>query len=70
MTMWHAETVAIVEQGPASGEFHSTELPADIAWAFYRPGVRPRRDLRPRHPDPDETAFSRYVNKMITLELF
>ena len=32
MTMWHAETVAIVEQGLACGEFHSTEPPADIAW--------------------------------------
>ena len=70
MTMWHAETVAIVEQGLACGEFHSTEPPAGYRLAFYRPGVRPRRDLRPRHPDLDETAFSRYVNKMITLELF
>ena len=34
MTMWHAETVAIVEQGLACGEFHSTEPPADIAWRF------------------------------------
>ena len=51
MTMWHAETVAIVEQGLACGEFHSTEPPG-YRLAFYRPGVRPRRDLRPRHPDP------------------
>ena len=70
MTMWHAETVAIVEQGLACGEFHSTEPPADIAWRFialvcgldgiYALGTQPL----------DETAFSRYLNKMITLELF
>ncbi|HCM5077948.1 TPA: TetR family transcriptional regulator [Klebsiella quasipneumoniae subsp. similipneumoniae] len=70
MTMWHAETVAIVEQGLACGEFHSTEPPADIAWRFialvcgldgiYALGTQTL----------DETAFSRYVNKMITLELF
>ena len=70
MTMWHAETVAIVEQGLACGEFHSTEPPADIAWRFialvcgldgiYALGTQTL----------DETAFSRYLNKMITLELF
>lgn len=70
MTMWHAETVGIVEQGLACGEFHSTEPPADIAWRFialvcgldgiYALGTQTL----------DETAFSRYVNKMITLELF
>ena len=52
MTMWHAETVAIVEQGLACGEFHSTGAAGGYRLAFYRPGVRPRRDLRPRHPDP------------------
>ena len=70
MTMWHAETVAIVEQGLACGEFHSSEPPGDIAWRFialvcgldgiYALGTQTL----------DETAFSRYVNKMITLELF
>lgn len=70
MTMWHAETVAIVEQGLACGEFHSTEPPADIAWRFialvcgldgiYALGTQTL----------DETAFIRYLNKMITLELF
>ncbi|VGE34704.1 transcriptional regulator TetR family [Klebsiella quasipneumoniae] len=70
MTMWHAETVAIVEQGLACGEFHSSEPPVDIAWRFialvcgldgiYALGTQTL----------DETAFSRYVNKMITLELF
>lgn len=44
MNMWHAETVAIIEQGLASGEFRSAEPAADIA-ALYRHGVRPRRDL-------------------------
>ena len=69
MTM-ACRTVAIVEQGLACGEFHSTEPPADIAWRFialvcgldgiYALGTQTL----------DETAFSRYVNKMITLELF
>ena len=68
MTMWHAETVAIVEQGLACGEFHSTEPPADIASAFYRSGCGLRR-FTPSALRPDD-AFSRYVNKMITLELF
>ena len=36
MNMWHAETVAIIEQGLASGEFRSAEPAADIA-ALYRP---------------------------------
>jgi hypothetical protein len=40
--MWHAETVAIVEQGLACGEFHSTEPPADIAWRFIADGTTPR----------------------------
>ena len=69
MTMWHAETVAIVEQGLACGEFHSTEPPADIA-GVLSPWCAASTDLRPRHQTLDETAFSRYVNKMITLELF
>ena len=70
MTMWHAETVAIVEQGLACGEFHSTEPPADIAWRFialvcgldgiYALGTQAL----------DDAAFSRYLNKMITMELF
>ncbi len=34
MNMWHAETVAIIEQGLASGEFRSAEPAADIAWRF------------------------------------
>lgn len=69
MNMWHAETVAIIEQGLASGEFRSAEPAADIA-ALYRHGVRPRRDLCAGRAGLDEAAFSRYVNKMITLELF
>ncbi len=44
MNMWHAETVAIIEQGLASGEFRSAEPAADIAGALS-PRVRPRRDL-------------------------
>lgn len=70
MTMWHAETVAIVEQGLACGEFHSTEPPVDIAWRFIAPCAA-STGFTPSAPKPlDETAFSRYVNKMITLELF
>ncbi len=34
MNMWHAETVAIIEQGLASGEFRSAEPAADIAGAL------------------------------------
>ncbi len=34
MNMWHAETVAIIEQGLTSGEFRSAEPAADIAWRF------------------------------------
>ncbi len=70
MNMWHAETVAIIEQGLASGEFRSAEPAADIARRFIALGVRPRRDLCAGHAGLDEAAFSRYVNKMITLELF
>jgi hypothetical protein len=33
MNMWHAETVAIIEQGLACGEFHRRAA-ADIAWRF------------------------------------
>ncbi len=36
MNMWHAETVAIIEQGLASGEFRSAEPAADIARRFIR----------------------------------
>jgi hypothetical protein len=50
MTMWHAETVAIVEQGLACGEFHSTE-PADIAWRFIAL-VCGLDGIYARHPDP------------------
>ena len=52
MTMWHAETVAIVEQGLACGEFHSTEPPADIAWRFIALVCGLDGIYRPRHPDP------------------
>lgn len=48
MNMWHAETVAIIEQGLASGEFRSAEPAADIARRFIA-GVRPRRDLCAGH---------------------
>jgi AcrR family transcriptional regulator len=34
MNMWHEETVAIIEQGLACGEFRSAEPAADIAWRF------------------------------------
>lgn len=37
MNMWHAETVAIIEQGLASGEFRSAEPAADIARRFIAP---------------------------------
>ena len=70
MNMWHAETVAIIEQGLACGEFRSAEPAADIAWRFialvcgldgiYALGTQAL----------DDAAFSRYLNKMITLELF
>ena len=48
MTMWHAETVAIVEQGLACGEFHSTGAAGGYRLAFYRPGD----GIYARHPDP------------------
>ena len=51
MTMWHAETVAIVEQGLACGEFHSTEPPADIAWRFIALCAA-STGFTPSHPDP------------------
>lgn len=71
MNMWHGETLAIIEQGLASGEFRSAEPGGGYRLALYRPGVRPRRDLcAGRACFLDEAAFSRYVNKMITLELF
>ena len=56
--------------GLACGEFHSSEPPADIAWRFialvcgldgiYALGTQAL----------DDAAFSRYLNKMITMELF
>mgnify|MGYP002680389333 FL=1 len=70
MTMWHAETVAIVEQGLACGEFHSTEPPADIAWRFIALVCGLDGIYALDAQALDEAAFSRYVNKMITLELF
>lgn len=70
MTMWHAETVAIVEQGLACGEFHSAEPPADIAWRFIALVCGLDGIYALDTQTLDETAFSRYVNKMITLELF
>ncbi len=45
MNMWHGETLAIIEQGLASGEFRSAEPGGGYRLALYRPGVRPRRDL-------------------------
>ncbi|GHK51340.1 hypothetical protein KPZU09_10760 [Klebsiella pneumoniae] len=69
MNMWHAETVAIIEQGLASGEFRSAEPAADIA-ALYRPVCGLDGIYALDAQALDEAAFSRYVNKMITLELF
>lgn len=69
MNMWHAETVAIIEQGLASGEFRSAEPAADIAGALSPVcGLDGIYALDTQATD--EAAFSRYVNKMITLELF
>ena len=69
MNMWHAETVAIIEQGLASGEFRSAE-PADIAWRFIALVCGLDGIYALDTQALDEAAFSRYVNKMITLELF
>ncbi|WP_258922987.1 TetR family transcriptional regulator, partial [Klebsiella pneumoniae] len=70
MNMWHAETVAIIEQGLASGEFRSAEPAADIAWRFIALVCGLDGIYALDTQALDEAAFSRYVNKMITLELF
>ena len=70
MNMWHAETVAIIEQGLASGEFRSAEPAADIAWRFIALVCGLDGIYALDAQALDEAAFSRYVNKMITLELF
>ena len=70
MNMWHEETVAIIEQGLASGEFRSAEPAADIAWRFIALVCGLDGIYALDAQALDEAAFSRYVNKMITLELF
>lgn len=70
MNMWHAETVAIIEQGLASGEFRSAEPAADIAWRFIALVCGLDGIYALDAQATDEAAFSRYVNKMIKLELF
>lgn len=70
MNMWHAETVAIIEQGLASGEFRSAEPAADIAPGALSPWCAASTGFMRWTQALDEAAFSRYVNKMITLELF
>lgn len=69
MSMWHEETVNIIRLGSASGEFHPADSAENIAWrlialvcgldGIYALGMEAI----------DDSAFTRYINYYITLEL-
>ncbi|ATM05606.1 TPA: TetR family transcriptional regulator [Raoultella planticola] len=69
MSMWHEETVNIIRLGSASGEFHPADSAENIAWrlialvcgldGIYALGMEAI----------DDSAFTRYINYYIALEL-
>lgn len=69
MTMWHDETVNIIDKGASAGEFTLNDSAANIAWRFislvcgldgiYELGLK----------DVDDTAFMRHIQRIISLEL-
>ncbi|HHT0302534.1 TetR family transcriptional regulator [Raoultella planticola] len=69
MSMWHEETVNIIGLGSASGEFHPADSAENIAWrlialvcgldGIYALGMEAI----------DDSAFTRYINHYIALEL-
>lgn len=69
MSMWHEETVNIIRLGSASGEFHPADSAENIAWrlialvcgldGIYALGME----------EIDDSAFTRYINHYIALEL-
>ncbi|HGY5614022.1 TPA: TetR family transcriptional regulator, partial [Raoultella ornithinolytica] len=69
MSMWHEETVNIIRLGSESGEFHPDDSAENIAWrlialvcgldGIYALGMEAI----------DDSAFTRYINYYITLEL-
>ena len=69
MAMWHQQTLTIIEQGVAGGEFQAKDNAADIAWrliglvcgldGIYALGMK----------EIDDATFSRYIKHYITMEL-
>ncbi|MFY0190968.1 TetR family transcriptional regulator [Raoultella planticola] len=69
MSIWHEETVNIIRLGSASGEFHPADSAENIAWrlialvcgldGIYALGMEAI----------DDSAFTRYINHYIALEL-
>ena len=69
MSLWHEETVNIIQHGTAAGEFHPGDSAENIAWrlialvcgldGIYALGMK----------EIDDAAFSRYINHYITMEL-
>ncbi|HCE8954168.1 TPA: TetR family transcriptional regulator [Raoultella ornithinolytica] len=69
MSMWHEETVNIIRLGSENGEFHPDDSAENIAWrlialvcgldGIYALGMEAI----------DDSAFTRYINHYITLEL-
>lgn len=70
MNMWHEETLKIIRQGTAAGEFKPGDDMESIAWrlialvcgldGIYALGMQ----------EIDDAAFNRHINYSISMELF
>ena len=70
MSMWHEETLKIIRQGTAAGEFKPRDDMESIAWrlialvcgldGIYALGMQ----------EIDDAAFNRHINYSISMELF
>lgn len=69
MEMWHADAVAIIEQGQAAGEFQRRDSAASIAWRLiaFSCGLDGLCELG--IAAMEQTAFSRHLDRVIALEL-
>ncbi len=68
MSMWHEETVNIIRLGSASGEFHPADSAENIA-AFNYPVCGLDGIYALGMEAIDDSAFTRYINHYIALEL-
>ncbi|KAF1369099.1 MAG: TetR family transcriptional regulator [Yokenella regensburgei] len=70
MSMWHDDTVAIIQQGVEAGEFTLNDEPSGIAWRLISMVCGMDGVYALGLEEVDDEAFIHHLHRAITLELF